>query len=307
MARKPRIHIPGAFYHVMLRGRGGMPVFYGQDSIQYFERLLSEGVSRYGHRIHAYCWMNNHVHMVIEAGDIPISKAIQNLSFRYTRYVNQTQNRHGSLFQGRYKAIWIHPDIFLLDLIRYVHLNPVRAGILKSPDQYRYSSHYAYLGRVATPWLTCSHALGQFDDDIYNARKVYAEFVLQGICEVSRIDFHREPSVSEVPEYMMPVQSDPPNQTVVGLNVLVQAACETFRMKTEKLFSTGRERMPARVRSIITLLYIESGGVMSEAALFFQRDLSTLSRQVTRLREKLKADSETREEIREIRSKITQD
>ena len=87
MARKPRLLIEGGFYHVMLRGNGGSDIFFSDDDRTEFERLVAEGVTRFGHRIHAYCCMTNHVHLAIEAGPTPLSKIIQNLAFRYTRWV----------------------------------------------------------------------------------------------------------------------------------------------------------------------------------------------------------------------------
>ncbi len=100
MARKPRIHQKGAVYHVMLRGNDGQQIFFSEPDFEYFEKLIVEGAERFLHRIHGYCWMPNHVPMVVEVGDIPLSKIIQNLSFRYTRWINKKQNRIGHLFQG---------------------------------------------------------------------------------------------------------------------------------------------------------------------------------------------------------------
>ncbi|MBU0675034.1 MAG: transposase, partial [Proteobacteria bacterium] len=112
MARKPRIHYPGAFYHVMLRGNGGQNIFYSTADRSRFCLLMQEGVERYRHRIHAYCLMSNHVHLIIEVGTIPLSRIIQNLSFRYTRYINTKKKRIGHLFQGRYKSLLIDGDSY---------------------------------------------------------------------------------------------------------------------------------------------------------------------------------------------------
>jgi len=89
MARKPRLHIPGGLYLVMLRGNGGQDIFFSDNDRIYFQSLVEEGVKRFEHRIHGYCWMRNHVHLAIQVGEAPLSKIIQNLSFRYTRYLNK--------------------------------------------------------------------------------------------------------------------------------------------------------------------------------------------------------------------------
>ena len=136
MARKPRLLIEGGFYHLMLRGNGGSDIFFSDEDRAEFERLVAEGVTRFGHRIHAYCFMTNHVHLAMQTGAIPLSKIIQNLAFRYTRWVNKRQNRIGHLFQGRYKAIMVEADSYFLELVRYIHLNPVRAGLVVTPVDY---------------------------------------------------------------------------------------------------------------------------------------------------------------------------
>ena len=105
MARKPRLHADGALYHVMLRGNGGTDIFHHDDDRRRFEALVAEGVKRFEHLIHAYCWMTNHVHLAIQVGAIPLSTIIQNMAFRYARWLNRRQGRFGQVFQGRYKAI----------------------------------------------------------------------------------------------------------------------------------------------------------------------------------------------------------
>jgi len=129
MARKPRVHVAGGYYHVMMRGNVGSDLFFSNADYCRFLLLLQEGIERYGHRVHAFCLMTNHVHLLIQVGDTPLSRIIQNLGFRYTRYINSKRKEVGHLFQGRYKAILVDEDSYLLELARYIHLNPVRAGL----------------------------------------------------------------------------------------------------------------------------------------------------------------------------------
>ena len=95
MARKPRIYYPGAFYHVMLRGNGGQDIFFTNGDRSRFYLLLQEGIERYNHCIHAFCQMTNHAHLAIQVGEVPLSRIMQNLSFRYTRYLNARKNKIG--------------------------------------------------------------------------------------------------------------------------------------------------------------------------------------------------------------------
>jgi hypothetical protein len=92
-----------------------------------FYFLLQEGVEKYGHRVHAFCLMTNHVHLAIQVGEVPLSRIMQNIGFRYTTYLNRRKKRTGHIFQGRYKALLIDADSYLLELVRYIHCNPVRA------------------------------------------------------------------------------------------------------------------------------------------------------------------------------------
>ena len=112
-----------------------------------FYHLLQEGYQRFDHRIHAFCLMSNHVHLAIEVGAIPLAPIMQNISFRYTRWINQRQKRMGHLFQGRYKALLVDQENYLSALIRYIHLNPIRAGVVKELVEFPWSSHLAYLGK----------------------------------------------------------------------------------------------------------------------------------------------------------------
>jgi REP element-mobilizing transposase RayT len=152
MARKPRVHCPGALYHVILRGNAGQTIFFDDRDRARFYLLLQEGTERFRHRIHAFCLMSNHVHLAIQVADLPLSRIIQNLSFRYTKWVNWRQSRSGHLFQGRYKAVLVDADAYLLELTRYIHLNPVEAGLVKEPEEHM-GSHRAYLG-LGDSWLT---------------------------------------------------------------------------------------------------------------------------------------------------------
>ncbi len=141
MARKPRIHVAGGTYHVMLRGNAGQPIFFSDEDRYHLYLLLQEGSARFDYRVHAFCCMGNHLYLALQVGEIPLSKSMPNLAFRYTRWVNRREKRLGHLFQGRYKALLVERDNYLLELVRYIHLNPVRAGLVKQPEGYREEFH----------------------------------------------------------------------------------------------------------------------------------------------------------------------
>ena len=159
MPRKPRLHYPGALYHVILRGNARQDIFFEDQDRYRLYLLLQEGVERFGHRILAFCLMTNHIHLAIQVGNVPLSRILQNLSFRYTRWVNWRQDRVGHLFQGRYKAFVVDAEPYLLELVAYLHLNPVRVGMASDAADYPWSSHRAYLGRELLPWLDSDFVL----------------------------------------------------------------------------------------------------------------------------------------------------
>lgn len=153
MARKARIHYPGALYHVILRGNAGEQVFSDDVDRTKFCLLVQEGIERFGHRVHAFCLMSTHVHLAVQVGDGALSRIMQNLAFRYTQWYNRRYGRIGHLFHGRYKANVVEVDSYLVSLVRYIHLNPVRAGMVDRPEEYGWSSHRFSMGAGEVPWL----------------------------------------------------------------------------------------------------------------------------------------------------------
>jgi putative transposase len=105
MIRKPRLHVPGGLYHVRLRGNGEQDIFSDDEDRYHLYLLIQQGVERYGYRVHGFCCMTNPIHLAIQVAEDPLSGIMQNLSFRYTRWINNKQARMGHLFQGRYKGV----------------------------------------------------------------------------------------------------------------------------------------------------------------------------------------------------------
>jgi REP-associated tyrosine transposase len=150
MARRPRVFAPGILYHVIVRGNHRQKTFQnGRDYQTYLERLARYR-RQFGINVYAYCLMPNHVHLLVETGSQPLSRFMQGLQQSYTQYFNRKHHKVGHLFQGRYKAIICDKDEYLLSLVRYIHLNPIRANIVQKFDEYPYSGHHNYLeGRAS--------------------------------------------------------------------------------------------------------------------------------------------------------------
>lgn len=289
MARKPRLHENGSVYHVMLRGNGGQNIFFDDDDHHHFYLLLQQGIARHGHRIHGFCLMSNHVHLAIQVGEEPLAKIMQNLSFRYTRWVNQKQKRIGHLFQGRYKAVMVDRDAYLLELVRYIHLNPVRAKLVRQPQNYAWSGHRAYLGQEALPWLTTDWVLGQFSTRLATSRKRYEAFLHEGRSEGRRNEFHcggdndqRILGDDRFAERMLNIPCAP--VTHITLDKLIKITCHEYQLTESDLASASRSHRASEARCVIGWLAQKSGQItLTEVGKRFGRDVATLSHGVQRL------------------------
>ena len=177
MGRSLRITFSGAYYHVTSRGNERKDVFKSQIDLEKFLSYLESAVLRYGAVIHAYCLMTNHYHLLLETPSGNLPRIMQHINGAYTNYFNTKRARSGHLFQGRYKAILIDADDYAIVLSRYLHLNPVRAGMVSVPEAYPWSSYLDYIGERKSPeWLKTSFILGFFGND-HGADTNYRRFV----------------------------------------------------------------------------------------------------------------------------------
>ena len=184
MARPLRIEYNGALYHVTSRGNERKLVFKDDTDRNIFLDTLHKVTQRYNWLCHAYCLMNNHYHLVIETSDGNLSKGMRQLNGVYTQTFNKRHKRVGHIFQGRYKAILIQKESHLLEVCRYVVLNPVRAKTVTGAKEWRWSSYRATCGiDKPHPCLTTDWILGQFAKQKRTAEKKYKEFVEAGIGE----------------------------------------------------------------------------------------------------------------------------
>jgi REP element-mobilizing transposase RayT len=178
MARPLRIEYPGAFYHITSRGNEQKDIFKDVEDREKFLFYLESSVQRYSAVIHVYCLMSNHYHLLLETPSGNLSQIMHHINGAYTTYFNKRHQRYGHLFQGRYKAIIIDADEYAAELSRYIHLNPVRAGIVKRPEEYKWSSYQYYTGRKKKPdWLRVDFILSYLGKEIPTAQKRYNEFI----------------------------------------------------------------------------------------------------------------------------------
>jgi putative transposase len=182
MARPLRIEYPGALYHITSRGNWGQKIFRSHKDRVYFLKLLATLTDRFHWLCHAWCLMDNHYHLVIETPEGNLSRGMRQLNGMYTQNYNWKYHKTGHVFQGRYKAIIVDKDSYLLELCRYVALNPVRAHAVEKPEDFQWSSYRATAGIDKAPsFLVVDWLLAQFSPNRKRAEKLYKEFVFKGI------------------------------------------------------------------------------------------------------------------------------
>jgi len=210
MARPLRIEFAGAVYHVTSRGNAGENVFIDKKDRESFLSLLEDVIERYNWLCYAYCLMSNHYHLLIETLDGNLSIGVRQLNGVYTQRFNKRHGQVGHIFQGRFKAILVQKESYLLELCRYVVLNPVRAGLVSYSEEWKWSSYLATMGMVEKPKFLCSDwILTQFGHDVVAARRNYREFVLAGVKKESpwkdlkgRIFLGKGDFIEEVKEFL---------------------------------------------------------------------------------------------------------
>ena len=184
MPRKARIDAPGALHHIIVRGIERKAIFRDLKDYHNFRERLGRILEDTDTPCFAWSLMKNHVHLLIRTGHVPLSTVMRRLLTGYAQQFNRRHKRHGHLFQNRYKSILCEEDPYLLELVRYIHLNPLRAGIvgdLKALSTYPQTGHSALMGKIKNEWQDTGYVLKLFGQTIRDARKAYHEFVLKGV------------------------------------------------------------------------------------------------------------------------------
>ena len=186
MARPLRIEYPGALYHVTSRGNAREDIFFDEKDRQRFLATLAHVIRDYHWICYAYCQMTNHYHLLIETREANLSRGMRQLNGVYTQALNRRHGRVGHIFQGRFKALLVEKDGYLLELCRYIVLNPVGAGMVETPDVWKWSSYRATAGLDPVPELLSSDwILAQFAPSRRKAQRLYRQFVLSGMTKES--------------------------------------------------------------------------------------------------------------------------
>jgi putative transposase len=311
MARKPRIHFPGALYHVITRGNRRQGVFQDEKDLEQFLTYLSNCKNRFPFRLYAYALMQNHLHFLIEVGEIPLSRIMQSLLFGYAHYFNRRYREVGHLFQGRYKAILCDKDAYLLELVRYIHLNPVRARIAKGPEDYLWSGHLSYLGKGGKGLIDEGFVLDQFGGSRSMARRRYRQFVWEGISEGHEGKYYRVKDQRYLGENGFINQIKIEKKDFEGwvydlpLEAISHEASRETGISEDKLYSVTRDREGARGRGIVAYLArVISDYTVREIGDHFRRSPVAIGEAIMKVEDRVHRDRSFAKAIKRMREKL---
>lgn len=249
MPRKPRIHYPGALYHVMVKGNNAENIFSEEIHKREYLRKLSDYKKLFDFKLFAYCVMDNHAHLLVEVKDTPLSVIMQRIQQVYTQWFNRRYGRTGHVFQQRYKALLCDKENYLLQLIKYIHHNPVKAKMCTDLN-YKWSSHLHYVELVTDGLVDTDEVLRVFSQNRNQAIKQYLQLMEQITTQVE-IQGFREFQ----PDEMKPFQTGSRIQTGrMGIDELIERVCSQEKVSIEEVIRRTRIQRISDIRKAIVLL-----------------------------------------------------
>lgn len=249
--------------------------------------------------------------MVVQVGEVSLSRIMQNVSMRYTQWFNWRRKKSGHVFQGRYKAIMVDGDAYLLELVAYIHLNPVRAHISDRPENHQWSSHRAYLGKESLSWLETGSILSRFSMNVQQARAMFAEFVGDRLADGRREEFHGEKNIDsrifgdESFVDAVLAEADCLPEQKPDVTAVVAAVKKLYAISDDHLMARSQERLASEARCLAAWATLElSSGKLTELAKYVRRDPSTLTCAVRRLEMRRKKNPLLAEKMEKLRQDL---
>ena len=254
MPRRPRIHQTNAYYHVTLRGNHQQDIFRSGEDRRLLNTIVARWIANYGAKVHAYCWMSNHVHLLVQVGTEPLGSVMRQIASEYARAFQRKLQTTGHLFERRYHASFIHNDRYLLAVVHYIHYNPVEARLVRAVAEYPWSSHGCYAGERTETWLTTGFVLDRFSAVRPDAIAAYLKFM----------DLR--------PEEVLPSDGE-----MSSLDALMEHACARFNTSLAELQADNRDERLMKARAWISHRAIENKiANLSELSRILSRDRATL-------------------------------
>ncbi len=294
MPRPPRLEVSGALYHVISRGNARQKIFLSTGDFQRYLSYLAHYQQLDRFRVFAYVLMPNHVHLLIETSDVPLSRTMQRLNSRYSLVFNRVHRRVGHVLQGRYHALLCEKDAYLVTLTRYLHLNPVRAKMVREPADYPWSSYGAYCGQSSPVVVETAEVLGHFGDRLPTARQRYRHFVGEGLTAGHEPAYYKgvEGRVLGSDAFVARVRRTAPerpaDRRTIALDRVVSLVAHHFGQSPATLRGPGKQRDRIHARdwlAYVTSRYTSTG--LSAVAKALAVDPSCMSRGIQRVEARL--------------------
>jgi REP element-mobilizing transposase RayT len=279
MARRPRVHVPGGFYHVTLRGNHQQRIFFADTDRLLLNEIVARALEQLESRLHAYCWMDNHIHMLVEVGESPLGCLMRQIASGFARRMQRNLGTTGHFFERRYHAKLVAVETYLKVAVRYIHMNPVTAGMVRDPRDYPWSSHRHYLNGGGS-WITTDFVLGMFGSTRSRAVAAYDQFLAdEPIVDWESIVAGTSGSSDELDLDLRLMRERPfkPMAPRQSLDELIGEACRLFMIASNRLDSPVRDPVISKVRAWIALQARERGiATLSDVARRLNRTEATL-------------------------------
>ncbi len=315
MARPLRIEYSGAWHHVMNRGRRAEKVFHDNQDRGMFVDLLEETVDTWNIRISAYCLMPNHYHILVQTPDANLSRSMRHINGVYTQRFNRKHGCDGQLFRGRYKSILVSADSHLLQLVRYIHRNPVKACLVNNLDDYVWSSHKGYLSIAKRwNWLHKKFIFSLLDKNKKNWVRRYRQFVsIEDDNEIAAvIEGKKWPSVLGSKTFIdwvkgqyfaLKSQEEIPDAKTLApdAELIIKGVCAFYNVSREDLFKSKRgEFNEPRSAAIFLFRELRRDSLREISAQFHMEKYSSISSIIQRLKQRMQKDRELKSRINEF-------
>jgi putative transposase len=275
MARPQRLEFPGAIYHVTSRGNEQRDIFADDDDREFFLATLSKVAQRFNWICHAYCLMDNHYHLIVETLEAKLSIGMRQLNGIYTQNFNLRHRREGPVMHGRFKAILVQRDKYLLEMCRHLVLNPIRTKTVRQPEKYRWSSYRATAGLIDAPdFLSTEWILRQFGKQKKNAELQYQAFVRAGVGQASPLQNLRRQILLGDDEFVANMETLLSDVGEIRAYQLKQR--RTNRPTLERLFAKVKDK--SQRNNAIRLAHIKHLYSLNEIGQFVGLHFATISK-----------------------------
>ena len=302
MARRARVEVEGGLYHLIARGNNRQDVFHSAEDYARFLTLLAKQKESLGFYLYAYCLMTNHVHLLIERQGEMVGRVMQRLLTGYSQYYNRRYRRVGHVFQGRHKAILCQSEGYLGKLVRYIHLNPVRARMVGAAELYPYSSHGEYIGIKPVGITDVDPVLRLFGNRREDARRHFAEYVRAGAGSSLADDLYPvdsgilgsdefvDETIHRLGDIGKRIHRRVVEQPVFDREALFSAVEAVFGLPRDEFCGTGKNARAVMAKELLILTGREAGAGFTELSAMTGIDSSNISRRYDAAKQSTESD-----------------